>query len=85
MIVIHTANFDRLCGKLPKDVQRLFHIQEKRFLNNWRDVRLHTKKLHGLEEVFSFRVTRNWRVLFYFQNPTITIFFEIDNRKDIYR
>lgn len=54
-------------------------------MENWRDPRLHIKKIKGLEHAFSFRVTRSWRVLFYFQDADEAIFFEIDHRRDVYR
>lgn len=86
MNIIRTKDFERDLLKLPKEARRLFGVQKRRFTDNWQDARLHTKKLHGFEiSVFSFRVTRNWRVLFYFQNKATVIFFEIDNRKDVYR
>ena len=85
MNVIRTKGFDQSFGKLPREAKRLYLAQEQRFKENWKDPRLHVKKLHNFEHALSFRVTRNWRVLFYFQNKTAVIFFEIDNRKDIYR
>ena len=85
MNIIRTKNFDRSRGKLPSEARKFYLVQEQRFKENWRDSRLHIKKLYGFEDALSFRVTRNWRVLFYFQNKTTAIFFEIDNRKDIYR
>ena len=85
MNTICTNNFKRSFAKIPSGIKELFAVQEKRFGENWRDARLHIKRLHAFNGVFSFRVTRNWRVLFYFQNPATAIFFEIDNRKDVYR
>ena len=85
MNIIRTKDFEQSFAKLPREIKRLYFVQEERFRDNWRDARLHTKRLSGMDSVFSFRVTRNWRVLFYFQNPATAIFFEIDNRKDIYR
>jgi len=85
MNVIRTKSFDRSFEKLPREARQLYLVQEQRFKENWRDSRLHIKKLRGFENELSFRVTRNWRVLFYFQNKTTAIFFEIDNRKDVYR
>jgi len=43
------------------------------------------KKVKGLPDVFSFRITRRYRVLFYFQNINTAIFFEVDHRKYVYR
>ena len=59
--------------------------QEARLVSDWRDPRLHLKKLHGLDGVYSFRVTRSYRALFYFDAEGDIILFDIDNRKDVYR
>ena len=85
MQIIHTEDFDRNLDKLPKQMHRLLKIQEERFKNNWRDPRLHIKKVRSLENVFSLRITRHYRAFFYFQNTDTAIFFDIDHRKDIYR
>lgn len=85
MNIITTEGFQRSFAKLPKNIQRLYRTQEKRFAKDWQDPRLHIKKLRDIANVFSFRVTRSYRVLFYFQNSTTAVFFEIDHRKDIYR
>jgi len=84
MKLIRTEDFARSLLELPAEIQRFYAAQEKRFKENWRDPRLHIKKMRGLVEVFSFRVTRRYRVLFYFQNGENVILFEIDHRKDIY-
>lgn len=85
MKIIKTGEFDKSYKRLPKEIQRLFSAQEKRFESNWRDPRLHAKKVKSLPFAFSFRITRNYRVLFYFKNAGEAIFFDIDHRKDIYR
>lgn len=85
MKIIKTPDFDRSFNKLQKNIQRLYLIQEERFLFNPRDPRLHIKKLKEFNEAFSFRITRKYRVLFYFQNLVAAIFFDVDHRKDAYR
>lgn len=85
MEIIKTSDFTRAFKKLPKEIQRLYNVQEKRFKENWRDSRLHIKKIHSLPYALSFRITRRYRVFFYFQNTETAVFFEIDHRKDIYR
>ena len=84
MKIIRTEDFARSLLELPVEIQRLYSAQEKRFKENWRDPRLHIKKVRGLTGVFSFRVTRRYRVLFYFQNAESVIVFEIDHRKNVY-
>ena len=85
MEIIETADFDSALGKLQLDARRLYAVQKERFCENWRDPRLHIKKVKGLNLAFSFRVTRNYRVLFYFQDNDTAIFFDVDHRKDVYQ
>jgi mRNA-degrading endonuclease RelE of RelBE toxin-antitoxin system len=85
MEIIKTGDFSRVLNDLPQDIQHLYTIQGKRFKENWRDARLHVKKVRTLPSAMSFRITRRYRVFFYFQNTETAIFFEIDHRKDIYR
>jgi mRNA-degrading endonuclease RelE of RelBE toxin-antitoxin system len=83
MIIRKTENFLGHFSKLPKDVKNIYEKQEEIFSTNWLDSRLHSKRLKELNGVFSFRITRRYRVLFYFKNKE-AIFFSIGHRKDIY-
>lgn len=85
MKIIKTADFEKTFKRLPKEISRLYATQENRFLSDWKDARLHVKKIKALGLAFSFRITRRYRVLFYLQNSDTAIFFDIDHRKDIYR
>lgn len=85
MRVIRTAEFERSLRTLPAAMRRLFEVQERRLRDNWRDSRLHLKKLREIGGVFSFRITRSYRALFYFNRNGDIILFDIDDRKDIYR
>ncbi|MBU4298584.1 hypothetical protein KJ636_00890 [Patescibacteria group bacterium] len=85
MRIIKTDDFNRAFKKLPKEIQHLYNIQEERFKRDLRDPRLHVKKVKTLSFALSFRITRRYRVFFYFQNIETAIFFEIDHRKDIYK
>ena len=85
MEIIKTSDFNLSLGNLPNDVQRLYIIQEKRFKDDWRDPRLHTKKLKGETAAFSFRITREYRVLFMFVASETALFVTIGHRKDVYR
>ena len=85
MEIIKTDDFLKAFQKLPSEIQRLAPIQENRFRDNWRDPRLHIKKIRTLPFAFSFRITRRYRVFFYFQNTETAVFFDIDHRKDAYR
>ena len=85
MEIIKTDSFDRAFKKLPKEIRRLCLVQETRFGDNWRDSRLHIKKVRSLVFAFSFRITRNYRVFFYFKNNLTAVFFDVDHRKDAYK
>lgn len=84
MEIVKTGDFERSFEKLPKEIQRLYQVQEKRFETDWHDPRLHIKKVRTLTFALSFRITRNYRVLFYFQSKERAIFFYVDHRKDVY-
>ena len=64
MRIFYDADFDKALAKLPADIQRQYRKQEAIFRQNWRDPRLHIKKLINHPYPFSFRVTRSWRTLF---------------------
>ena len=85
MNVIYADEFRKTFTKLPYEIQRLYRKQETRFKENWQDTRLHVKKLSGHPFPFSFRITRNYRVLFSFTERDTVLFATIGNRKDIYR
>lgn len=85
MQIIFTDDFKKSLSKLPQGIKRLYHSQEERFKKNWHDSRLHTKQIKGLGVAMSFRITRNYRALFFLKNAETAIFFDIDHRKDIYR
>ncbi len=85
MEIIQTPDFKSTFQKLPKEIQKLYELQESRFRSNWRDPRLRIKKVKDLPHTFSFRITRRYRVFFYFHKPETAIFFAIGHRKDIYR
>jgi mRNA-degrading endonuclease RelE of RelBE toxin-antitoxin system len=85
MKIIQTDDFTKELAKLPSSIQKAYAMQEIRFLKNHRDPRLHIKKLHGLGGVFSFRMTREYRALFYFHGKEMIVFFAVGHRKDVYR
>lgn len=86
MKIAYSTSLERERKQLPKDIQKILEQQIKRFELDSKDPRLHIKKLHGTDvTVFSLRVTRNYRVLFYWEDKQTPVWFEIDHRKDIYR
>ena len=84
MNVVYAGEFGRHFKKLPQEIKRLYRLQEALFRKNWRDPRLHIKKLKGYPLPFSFRITRNYRVLFVFIATETALFATIGHRKDMY-
>lgn len=85
MRVVYAAEFVQRFRELPLDARRLFRRQEEIFRQNWRDARLHTKRLAGHPVTFSFRITRRYRVLFIFIDHETVLFATIGHRRDVYR
>ena len=85
MTILYADEFRKLFKKLPFDVQSIYYGQESIFKNNWRDSKLHLKKLVNHQFSFSFRVTRNYRVLFSFIHKDTVLFATIGHRKNIYK
>ena len=81
--VIEIEDFKGKLEKLPNNIVKLYSKQKSIFEVSWLDARLHTKKLIGVNG-YSFRVTRNYRVLFYFQDDETVVFVDIGHRKDVY-
>ena len=85
MKILYAKDFVRMLEHLPEDIQRLYLSQEQILAQNWKDARLHLKKLKGKPVMFSFRITRSYRAFFYFQAPDEVVLYAIGHRKDIYR
>jgi mRNA-degrading endonuclease RelE of RelBE toxin-antitoxin system len=84
MIILKTEDFIDEFKKLPSEIKRIYLKNEEIFQKNWLDPRLHTKRIKELKGVYSFRITRRYRVLFYFRDGE-AIFFSIGHRKDVYK
>lgn len=80
MIIKYTDEFKKRFYELPVNIQRMFRKQETKSKDN-----LHTKKLEGDPITFSFRITRTYRALFFFEDAKVAIFATIGHRKDVYR
>lgn len=86
MRVILGQNFLKSAALLPKGIKKKLAMAIGILEKNPYQAILHTKKLIGeLTGLFSFRITRDWRALFYFKDPETIYILEIGNRKDIYR
>lgn len=84
--ILYTKQFIKSSKKLPKSQQEklavlLSIIQAQPF-----SPQLHTKPLTGkLVGFYSFRISREWRVIFQFLDPNTIKLLETAHRKDIYR
>lgn len=85
MKIFYTKDFVKMLDDLPKNVQRLYLSQEEILKANWRDPRLHIKKLKGKPITFSFRITRAYRAFFFFRSVDEIVLYAIADRKDAYR
>lgn len=85
MNIIYADEFRKCFRKLPLDIQQFYRKQEMIFRKNWRDPRLHIKKLNDHPFPFSFRITRNYRALFTFIDKEAVLLATIGHRKDIYK
>ena len=85
MKVMYAGEFRKCFSLLPPEIQRLYRQQEAHFKINWRDPRLHVKKLKDYSYPFSFRITRRYRVLFSFIDADVVLFGTIGHRRDSYR
>ncbi|OGG58801.1 hypothetical protein A2765_05275 [Candidatus Kaiserbacteria bacterium RIFCSPHIGHO2_01_FULL_56_24] len=83
--VIRLDSFERALNKLPKRIRESCNEQLVRLELDWRDSRLHIKKLREQSGMYSFRITRNYRGQFYFDVDDNIIIFDVDHRKDSYR
>lgn len=86
MKIVYDKGFLKGIKILPKNIQsKLAHLLESLEKNPFAPL-LHTKRLSGeLAGIFSFRVTREWRVTFYFRDSETIQLLKIAHRKDIYR
>lgn len=86
MEIIFEKDFVKSARGLPKETKRILGLQVEIFRKNQNDPRLHGKSLSGkLNGFYSFRVTRDYRVIYYFENKNTAVFIDVGNRKDIYK
>lgn len=78
---IFKKNFD----KLPNGIQRELVILLGFLAVDYRDPRLHTKKLQGLRIEYSFRIRRGYRCIFCFEGGGVIFLIDVAHRKDIYK
>ena len=78
--------FDKSAGLLPLSARKkLADLLDVIRLDPF-DSRAHTKPLEGqLKGIYSFRISRDWRVLFVFDDIETIRLIVVKHRKDIYR
>ncbi len=86
MRIVYAENFLKAVKNLPNGIQTKLDASLSLLIENPFHPLLHTKPLSGnLAGFYSFRVTRDWRVVFVFQAKDIIQLIRVGNRKDIYR
>ena len=83
--VTFTRTFVRHFKSLPHSVQTKLDTLVGILAVDFRDSRLHTKKLNLDRDWYSFRVGREYRVLFYFRDGNTIELLDVKHRKDIYK
>jgi mRNA-degrading endonuclease RelE of RelBE toxin-antitoxin system len=83
--IIATSSFKKSFEILPKKIQMTTTKLIELLAIDYRDPRLHTKKLHGNRIEYSFRIHREYRGIFCFENGNIILLLMIAHRKDIYK
>lgn len=78
--------FIKSAKKLPKNSQeKLAELLEKLTINPFNPL-LHSKSLSGkLTGFYSFRITREYRVIFQFLEVDVIKLIKVGHRKDIYK
>ena len=86
MTLLYTKSFLKSVKKFPENIQEKLSDQLEVFQQNPFHSLLHTKTLTGkLLGFYSFRITRNWRVIFKFEDQKTILLTQAGNRKDIYK
>lgn len=84
--ILYNREFLKSAKKLPQIQQEKLSELITFLEENPYDPRLHTKHLSGLlSGLLSFRVTRDWRVIFQFIDNTTIQLIRVAHRKDVYR
>lgn len=84
--IVYSERFVKSANKLPKlQLNKLAKLLEIFQAQPFYPI-LHTKPLSGqLTGFYSFRITRDWRVIFRFLSPDKIQLVSIGHRKDIYK
>lgn len=84
--ITYTKSFLKSAQKLPKVIQGKLSKQLEILSQNPFNPLLHSKPLVAeLAGFYSFRITRDWRVIFCFTDPEAIKLVDVAHRKDIYK
>jgi len=84
--ILVTDEFERRYQDLPVSVQRRAEKQERLFRENPFHPSLHTEKLQPKnKEVWSFRIDRQYRIIFRFLDGSRALFLTVGPHSWIYR
>ena len=86
MKIVYSKDFVKLASKLPKQIQSKLDGLVGLLAQDPFHPLLHSKPLsRELSMTYSFRITRDWRAIYYFENTETIKLLKVGNRKDIYR
>jgi len=86
MEVTYDRAFLKSAKKLPIQQQKLLAKKLLFLQSNPFDTRLHTKPLSSpLTGIYSFRITREYRILFRFIDPETIFLITAKHRKEVYQ
>ena len=86
MNIAYSDRFFKNTRNLPKTQQKKLATLLELLQSDPYHNLLHAKPLaRELAGFYSFRITRDWRVLFRFESPHEIILLDVAHRKDIYR
>ncbi len=84
--LVYGSHFLKSAKKLPPSIQNKLAVKLELLQKNPFHHLLHTKPLTGkLFGFYSFRITREWRVIFQFLDTENIKLIEVGHRKDIYK
>jgi mRNA-degrading endonuclease RelE of RelBE toxin-antitoxin system len=83
--VSYTRDFLRHFKKLPRATQIKADSMVSLLAIDFRDSRLHTKKLNANIDLYSFRIGRDYRAVFRFETGDYIKLLDIRHRKDVYK
>lgn len=86
MKIVYAKDFIKSAKTLPQPIKKKLSCLLEVLQENPFHPKLHTKPLVGkLKGYFSFRITRDWRVIFCFLSAEEIFLVDVAHRKDIYK